>query len=176
MSARNRDRRRRGTQEKWARENAQVKQYRKKGPLMKGALQAKGCHLPFYELLDSAEEEFVKVTHWAMSEFSSLRGIYEIANDKFDTEDGWRRLGRRLLLIAMIPCTPPTRPLLRETFSKASRTRFGTAKASCTESFSCRSPPREECYTKSIRSHPFITSNSRLPNQFQCSQPRGVKV
>lgn len=51
-------------QAQWEKENAEIQQYRQLGPQIKAALRAKGCVLPYYDMIDSPREEFK----------SSLRG------------------------------------------------------------------------------------------------------
>jgi len=77
MAKKNRDRK----QAQWEKENADIQMYRRLGPQMKKALRAKGCVLPFYEVIDSAEDEFRKLVAWAKGEFRTLYEVHEVDLD-----------------------------------------------------------------------------------------------
>jgi hypothetical protein len=86
----NKDRERQ--QRQWEKENAVIQQYRRHGPQMKAALRAKGCVLPFYELLDSSEEAFGNLVAWAKQEFHTLHEVYETEHDILKTKKGKEHL------------------------------------------------------------------------------------
>jgi hypothetical protein len=81
-------------QRQWEKENAQIQQYRRLAPQMKAALRGQGCVLPFYEVLDSAEEEFGKLVVWAKTAFRTLHEVHEIDLEtlKAKKRNEWLRL------------------------------------------------------------------------------------
>jgi hypothetical protein len=93
MGKKDDDRKRKARQARWERERADVENRRKMAPRTKAALRAKGCVLPFYDALDSAEEEFKKVVAWAKPTFTSLHEVYEVGAEELDDEAHWQRLG-----------------------------------------------------------------------------------
>jgi hypothetical protein len=93
MAAKDKERERKRRKAQWEREKAEIDNYRRFGPRFKSALRAKGCVLPFYEALDSAEDEFRRIVEWAKANHPSLQGVFEVGVDDLDDEEGWRRLG-----------------------------------------------------------------------------------
>src|SRR4051812_38657038 len=78
MTKKDKERERRRKQEQWAKESAQITANQRFAGRMKRDLRAKGCVLPFYEMMDSSEEEFNRVAAWAKSEFRTLHGVFEV--------------------------------------------------------------------------------------------------
>lgn len=85
------ERRKQQEQAQWERENKQLREIRSNVLEKKAALKAKGCFLPFYDFLDSYEDEFKKVVAWARTEFRSLHDVFELLPDEMDND--WKRLG-----------------------------------------------------------------------------------
>lgn len=93
MTSKKKEAERKRRQAKWERENAAIEEARRVAPAMKAALKAKGCDLPFYESIDSAEDEFNRLVAWAKSTRWSLRGVFEMPYDEIDIEADWQRFG-----------------------------------------------------------------------------------
>jgi hypothetical protein len=93
MSSKAKDKQRKRKKVQWDLEKAEIENYRKLGPGYKAALRTKGCVLPFYEILDSAEEEFHRIVTCAKSVHPSLHEVYEVEMDDLEDEVGWKRLG-----------------------------------------------------------------------------------
>src|SRR5262245_877580 len=91
MSKKEKDRKRQQKQQQWEREKAEIEDRRRKAPQVKAALRVKGCVLPFYDALDSAEEEFKRLAHWAKATFRSLHEVFEVGAEQFGED--WRQLG-----------------------------------------------------------------------------------
>src|SRR4051794_26218781 len=66
---------------------APVTDPRRSAPLLKSYLKAKGCDLPFYDYLDSYEEEFQRLVVLAKAEYPSLVRVRLVNGD--DGRCGW---------------------------------------------------------------------------------------
>jgi hypothetical protein len=71
---------------------ATVLDFRKKAPLLKPYLPKVGCDLPFYDFLDSYEEEFAKTVTAAMKNLPTLLGVHEVELSEFESTD-WSLFG-----------------------------------------------------------------------------------
>jgi hypothetical protein len=71
-------------QAKWKEEKARIEERRKVGPKMKAHVRAKGCNLPFYDGIDSAEEEFHRLVVWAKEQCRSLHAVFEAEGKLID--------------------------------------------------------------------------------------------
>lgn len=91
MKRKDKERKQEQAQAEWERENKLFQKFRATGPEMKKALRAKGCNLPFYDFLDSYEDEFKKMVAWAKSQFRSLHEVYEMMPAEMD--QGWQQHG-----------------------------------------------------------------------------------
>jgi hypothetical protein len=92
MSRKEKARKKQAKQAQWEQKKAQREEQRKNAALMKAALQAKGCILPYYEYVDSAEEEFKRLVVWGKSAFRSLHGIFEVSTADLDLDNYRERL------------------------------------------------------------------------------------
>lgn len=81
-------------QRKWHREDESIKNFRAKAPHVKALLRDRGCNLPFYDYLDSYEDEFKRTVTAAMASHPSLLGVHEVDDDCYaDTEHDWSKFG-----------------------------------------------------------------------------------
>jgi hypothetical protein len=79
---------------KWEREDKQIKEYRAKAPYLKSFLRGRGCVLPFYDFLDSYEDEFHRIADAAKAEHPSLLGVHEVDDQSyFEDVLNWSKLG-----------------------------------------------------------------------------------
>jgi hypothetical protein len=70
-----------------AAETALVEAARASAPEIKRRLREAGCDLPFYDDLDSYRAELDRVKAWALVEFPSLLGIFDVPVAALDTFD-----------------------------------------------------------------------------------------
>jgi hypothetical protein len=87
VAKKDKDKRRAAKQRRWEAENEQITSFRAKASEMKVALRAKGCVLPFYEFLDSYEDEFNAIVRAAALRFPSLVGAFEVDEAEYVTND-----------------------------------------------------------------------------------------
>ena len=101
MLKKNKERERKRKQEQWEKEAAQITFNQRFASRMKRDLRAKGCVLPFFEMMDSSEEEFHRVVEWAKSEFQTLHGVFEVDEaildgspdrHKLQVPEGWQQV------------------------------------------------------------------------------------
>lgn len=81
------DKRRAAKQRQWEAEKEQINNLRAKAPEIKTALRAKGCNLPFYEFLDSYEDEFNAIASASAARFPSLVGAFEVEDAEYSSKD-----------------------------------------------------------------------------------------
>jgi hypothetical protein len=62
----------------WKAEKGQIERFRRLAPAMKTALREKGCDLPFYDMLDSFEDEFKKLAMWSKEQIPTIHEVYEV--------------------------------------------------------------------------------------------------
>lgn len=80
--------------ESWERECEQIRKFKANASQMKRLLQQNGCELPFYDFLDSYEEEFQRIADAARAEHASLLGIHEVDDQMYSNrERDWSKLG-----------------------------------------------------------------------------------
>ncbi len=72
------DKERKRRQDEWEKDDKVFKRFREQAPYIKRLLNARGCTLPFYDLLDSYPEEFQRIAKDAKEKYSSLVGVYEV--------------------------------------------------------------------------------------------------
>jgi hypothetical protein len=70
-------------QRQYEKEKASIEGFRKMAVKVKPHLRKNGCDLPFYDFLDSWEEEFNRIKLRAIDEFQSLVGIHEVDKKTF---------------------------------------------------------------------------------------------
>ena len=77
---------------KWEAENASVQDFWAKADRVKAHVRAQGCNLPFFDFLDSYEEEFRRVVAWAKNTFPSLHGVFEVSAELLADDAGYQHL------------------------------------------------------------------------------------
>ncbi|MFO0806737.1 MAG: hypothetical protein U0791_26830 [Gemmataceae bacterium] len=77
---------------KWQKENKKLASIRSKAPAVKRHLRSKGCDLPFYDLMDSYEDEFRRIVADAKRRFSSIVDVHEVDEQTYRACD-WPALG-----------------------------------------------------------------------------------
>lgn len=78
----------------WEGECQQIRDSQANAPQMKRLLRQKGCELPFYDFLDSYEDEFQRIADAAKTEHASLLGIHEVDDQTYSScETDWSKLG-----------------------------------------------------------------------------------
>jgi len=87
-----RDKLRQKRQAKYEKERATVLGFRKQAPQLKPHLRKVGCDLPFYDFLDSYEEEFSRTVTAAMKGLPTLHGVHEVDLPDFESTD-WSLFG-----------------------------------------------------------------------------------
>ncbi len=92
MSKREKEKRERQRQAQYEGERASMENFRRLAPTLKPVLRQVGCDLPFYDFLDSYEEEFSRTVSVAMREFPSLLGIHEVDENEF-VDMNWTKYG-----------------------------------------------------------------------------------
>src|SRR5262249_47608528 len=71
---------------------APIADAKRNAPLIKSHLKARGCDLPFYDYLDSYEEEFQRIVARAEAEYPSLIDVRVVEHD--DGRCGWSEAER----------------------------------------------------------------------------------
>lgn len=78
----------------WENENRSLQTARRKARHIKATLRRSGFSLPFYDYLDSYEEEFHRIAEWAKAEYPSLLKVHEVEDHIFERpEDHLAPLG-----------------------------------------------------------------------------------
>jgi hypothetical protein len=87
-----RDQERAKRERRKARQLADLKDIRASARFWKAYMRNRGCDLPFYDFLDSYEDEFNRITTEAMNTYPSLLGIHEVDEPVYRKRD-WSALG-----------------------------------------------------------------------------------
>lgn len=74
-------------QQKWKRERATFENAQNIATQMKAELKQKGCHLAFYDFLDSYANEFRDIVTEGQREHASLLGIHEVSREVYENLD-----------------------------------------------------------------------------------------
>lgn len=92
MSSREKEKKLRQQKAKYEDEKATIENFRKVAPKLKPLLRRVGCDLPFYDFLDSYEEEFRRIVTTAIQQFPTLLSIHEVDDAEFLQPD-WANFG-----------------------------------------------------------------------------------
>jgi len=92
MSSREKEKKLRQQKAKYEDEKATIENFRKVAPKLKPLLRRAGCDLPFFDFLDSYEEEFGRIVTTAIQQFPSLLSIHEVDDSEYLQPD-WPKYG-----------------------------------------------------------------------------------